>query len=188
MNAAAIRDENVFDAPVNAVIIYDEFDFAANANAMLEYAAHRTDEPMHWSVKPWRVDMLELPPAAEVALAEAADAHLIVLAVREFQSHLPWLMDWLERWATGRRILEAALAVWVGGFADTRLAEVTHELSQFAGHHGLSLIFNDNTLFEGKSSMVTSDLQKHEVSLTLMLQHIPEPPERGQNQNRGEND
>jgi hypothetical protein len=188
MSATPIRDENAFDAPVNAVIIYDKFDFAANANAMLEHAAHRTDEPMHWSVKPWRVDMLELPPAAEAALVEAADAHLIVLAVREVQSLLPWLMDWLERWAARRRIQEAALAVWVGGCAGTRLAQVTLKLSQFAGHHGLSLIFNDNTLFEDKSSMVASDLQQHEVSLTPMLEHIPELPECGKNLNRGEND
>jgi hypothetical protein len=44
MNATAIRDKNVFDATVNAVIIYDKFDSAAEANAMLERAAHRTDE------------------------------------------------------------------------------------------------------------------------------------------------
>jgi hypothetical protein len=85
----AIRDKNVFDATMNAVIIYDTFDFAAKANAMLERAAHQTDETTHWSVKPWRVDMLKLPPAAEAALADAAEAHLILLAVRQVQSLLP---------------------------------------------------------------------------------------------------
>jgi uncharacterized phage-like protein YoqJ len=58
MSATAIREENVLDATMNAVIIYDEFDYATKANAMLERAAHRTDETTHWSVKPWRVDML----------------------------------------------------------------------------------------------------------------------------------
>ena len=81
------------DATMNAVIIYDEFDYAAKANAMLERAAHRMDETTHWSIKPWRVDMLKLPPAAEAALAEAAEAHLILLAVRQVQSLLPWLVD-----------------------------------------------------------------------------------------------
>jgi len=44
MNATAIREENVLDVTMNAVIIYDEFDYAAKANAMLERAAHRMDE------------------------------------------------------------------------------------------------------------------------------------------------
>ena len=96
---------------MNAVIIYDEFDYATKAKATLERAAHRTDETTHWGVRLWRVDVLKLPPAAEAALAEAVEAHLIMLAVRQVQSLLPWLMDWLERWATRRQIQEAALAV-----------------------------------------------------------------------------
>ena len=178
MNATAIRDENVFDATMNAVIIYDEFDFAAKVNAMLEHAAHRTDETTHWSIKPWRVDMQKLPPAAEAALAEAAEAHLIVLAGRQVQSLLPWLVDWLERWATCRQVQKSALAVWDGGNADTRSARATPELSQFAGRHGLSLMFDDNALVEDKSSMFVSDLHEREVSLSPTLQHILEQPVR----------
>jgi hypothetical protein len=168
---------------MNAVIIYDECDFAAKVNAMLEHAAHRTDETTHWSVKPWRVDMLKLPPAAE-----AAEAHLIVLAVRQVQSLLPWLVDWLERWTTCRQVQEAALAVWDGGNADTRSARATPELSQFAGRHGLSLIFNDNTLVEDKSSMFVSDLHEREVSLSPTLQHILEQPVRDYYQHWGINE
>ena len=52
-----MRDEKVFDATMNAVIIYDKFDFAAKANAMLERAAQRTGETVHWKVKPWRADI-----------------------------------------------------------------------------------------------------------------------------------
>ena len=128
---------------MNAVIIYDRFDFAAKAKAMLERAAHGTGEATHWSVKPWRVDMLKLPPAAEAALAEAAEAHLIVLALRQVQSFFPWLADWLERWATCRQVQEAALAVWDSENADTRPVRATPELSQFAGRHGLSLLFDE---------------------------------------------
>ncbi len=124
---------------MNAVIIYDHFDFATKANAMLESATHRTGETVHWSVKPWRVDMLNLRPTAEAALAEAAEAHLIVLAVRQVQS---LLVDWLERWATCRQVQEAALAVWDGGNTDTHSARAIPELSLFAGRHGLSLIFD----------------------------------------------
>ena len=145
MSATTIRDNNAFfAATLNAVIIYERFDFAAKAKAMLERAAHETGETTHWSVNPWRVDMLKLPPAAEAARAEAAEAHLIVLAVRQVQSLFPWLADWLERWATCRQVQEAALAVWDGGNTDTLSARATPELLQFAGRHGLSLIFEDS--------------------------------------------
>jgi hypothetical protein len=97
---------------MNIVIIYDKFDFAAKVNAMLERATHRTDETADWSVKLWRADLLKLPPTAEAALAEAVEAHLIMLAVRRIQSFLPWLVDWLERWAARRQIQQATLAVW----------------------------------------------------------------------------
>jgi hypothetical protein len=176
MNATAIREENAFDATMNAVIIYDKFDLAAKVNVMLEGAAHRMGETTRWRVKPWRVEMLKLPPAAEAALAEAAGAHLIVLAVRQIQSFLPWLVDWLERWAACRQIQEAALAVWNAGNGDARLARATPELLQFAGRHGLSLIFDDNMLVEDKSLMVVSDLHKREVSLTPTHQHVLEQP------------
>jgi hypothetical protein len=148
MNAPAIKDKNVLDATMNAVIIYDEFDVAAKANAMLGRAAHRAGETTHWNVTPWRVDMLKLQPTAEAALAEAAAAHLIVLAVRKVQSFHPCLVDWLERWATCRQVQEAALAVWAGGNADTPSARASPELSQFVGRHGLSVIVDDNARVE----------------------------------------
>jgi len=185
MNATAIREENAFDATMNEVIIYDKFDLAAKVNVMLEGAAHRMGETTRWRVKPWRVEMLKLPPAAEAALAEAVEAHLIMLAVRQIQSLLPWLVDWLERWATCRQVQEAALAVWDGENAATRSARAAPELSQFAGRHGLSLIFDDNALVEGKSSMFASDLHKREVSSTPTLQHILEQPARDDDQHWG---
>jgi hypothetical protein len=185
MSATAIRDGNAFEATMNVVIIYDRFDFAAKAKAMLERATHETDETTHWSVKPWRVDMLKLPPAAEAALAEAAESHIIVLAVRQVHS---LLLDCLERWATCRQIQEAALAVWDSGNADPRSARATSELSQFAGRHGLSLIFDDHALVEDKSSMLASDLHEREVTLTPTLQHILERPVRDNYQHWGINE
>jgi len=179
MSATAIGDETGFPVAMNAVVLYDTFDFAAKANAMLERAAHWTDEAMHWSVKPWRVDMLKLPPAAEAALAEAAEAHLMVLELRQVPSLLPWLGDWLERWAACRQVQDAALAVWDGGNAVSRSARATPELSQFAGRHGLSLIFNDNALVEDKSAILASDLHEREVALTPTLQRILEQSEQG---------
>ena len=112
----------------------------------------------------------------------------MLLAMRQVQSFLPWLMDWLEQWATCRQLQEAALAVWDGGNVDTRSARAAPALSQFAGHHGLSLIFDDNALVEDKSSMDASDLQKGEVSLTPTLQHILEQPMPGSYQHWGINE
>ena len=45
MSATTIRDNHAFEATMNAVIIYDRFDFAAKAKAMLERAALET--PIH---------------------------------------------------------------------------------------------------------------------------------------------
>ena len=125
---------------MNALIIYESFDFATEAKATLERVTRQTDEATRWRVNLWRLDELKLPPAIEAALAEAMTAHLIMFAVNHVESLLQSLFDWLERWARGRQIQEAALAVWDVGHADKRLAQVPPELSQFAQRHGLSLI------------------------------------------------
>ena len=157
MNVTAKRDERTLDATVNAVIIYDTFDFATTAKATLERAAQRTCENPQWIIKPWRVDMLKVPPAVEKSLADAAAAHLIVLPVRQVQFLLE---DWLERWATCRQVQEATLAVWDGGYTDTLSAQVTSKLSHFVGHHGVSLIFDDHALPKREDSF-TPDAPAH---------------------------
>jgi hypothetical protein len=186
MSDTEISDEEIFGIPMNAVIIYDKSDFAVSANVMLECASHRTDETMDWNVKPWRADVLELAPAADAALADAVQAHVIVLAMREVGSLLPRLMDWLERWATRRQIQEAALAIWGG--AHTPLGQAALELTRFAGQHGLSLIFDNSALVEDKSSIIASDRQKQEVLLLRTQRHFVDPPGRNQFQHWGIND
>jgi hypothetical protein len=179
MSATAIRDATGFTATMNAVIIYDTFDFGAQANAMLKRATHRKDETTLWDVRLWRADLLKMPLAAETALMEAAEAHLIMLAVQHVQSLLPWLMDWLERWALRRKIQEAALALWVGGSAENRSAQTTREFSQFAENHGLSLIFDDNAKVEGKSSMIATvldDCERPEERRGFSAPDLPTPP------------
>jgi hypothetical protein len=188
MNITIIRDEGVFGATINAVIIYDRFDFAAKATALLKRVAQRTDETAHWVVRPWRLDILALPAAAEVALAEAAGAHLILLAMRQVQSLASWLVDWLERWARCRQVLEAALAVWDGGNADTPGGGATSELLQFAGRHGLSLIFDETALIEDKASQLARNLHEREVAVIPTLQHILAQPVRDSYQHWGINE
>ncbi len=132
--------ENVEDRMMNAIIVYDRVEYAARAKAMLERAAQRAGETTHCRVKPWRVDMLELPPAAEAARVEAAEAHLIMIAVRQAPAHL---MPWLEWWAACRQVQEAALVVWDGEDADPHSARATPGWSQFADRHGLRLLSGD---------------------------------------------
>ena len=132
------------------MIIYDDFTLAAKANAMLKRVATRANETLPWSVMPWRLDILKLAPAAGAALAEAVTAHLILLALRQAQSFAAWLLDWLERWAGCRQVLEAALIVWDGGNADVLSARPIPELLEFTGRHGLSLIRSDDGLAQAR--------------------------------------
>ena len=64
MNWAAIRGETAPEATLNAVLIYDDFMVAAQANEALQRPTHLSDEAMRLNVKPWRLDMLKLPPMA----------------------------------------------------------------------------------------------------------------------------
>ena len=172
MSANATEYRNESDTTLNAVIIYDTFDLAANAKTIMERAAHRTDENTRWKVKPWRVDMLRMQSLAQAALVEAADAHLILLAVHKVQSLLPWFLDWLDRWARSRQVLAAGLAVWDRGNPESRSARSIPELSLFAERHGLSLVYDDSPLVEDSSSKFESELRKREVYLTPTLRHI----------------
>jgi hypothetical protein len=164
---------------MNAIIIYDTLDYVMRATATLERVTHQADETIHWVMKPWRVDVLKMPPALEAALAEAMEARLIMFAVSRVESLLNWLSDWLEQWARNRRIQEAALAIWDSGSLGTRLAQVPLEkLSRFATSHGLRLIFDDNALIEHKSAQIASNLQKQERLLVPTHQGIVEQPMR----------
>lgn len=168
----AIRNTIVLDEDMNAMIIYDNFDRAMKAQAMLVRAARRMGKTMHWIIKPWRVDLLKLSPAADTALVEGVDAHLIMFSMRSVQPLHPWLLDWLRRWATIRQFKDAALAVWEGENADSFSGRGMPELSQFAMDHGLSIISDNNPLVKGESAVYASHLHEREVSLTPTLQHI----------------
>lgn len=140
MSAKAMQDGRFFDAAMNALILYDQFDLATKARFMLERASGRTAESIHWHVKLWRADMLNLPPVAAQALTDAVDAHLVVLAMRQSQP-LPFhLVGWLEEWAGRRRVLDAAVATFGEINAGALPPAVTPELSRFARRHRLSFI------------------------------------------------
>ena len=153
---------------------------------MLERAARRAEGAAEWRVNPWRLDMLLLPATAETALAEAAEAHLIVLALGEPRFFPVWLPNWLEQWAARRLVQEAALAVWDGGGALSRTT--SPGLPQFARRHGLSMITHVQTSAENKSPAGAGRRPGHTLAAMPTLRCFPDlPPDTG-HQCRGINE
>jgi hypothetical protein len=151
---------------MKALIIYDDLSSFAKANTALQYSEQNVDFSVLWNIRPWRVDMLKFPPTAEDALVEAMDAHLIVFVGTRVQSLPFWLQDWLEHWAKCRQIKDAALAVI--GLGNTEVMLSLSDLSRFAKHHGLSVIFDDRDAIE-ESLFRTESLQKLKSDKSLFM-------------------
>jgi hypothetical protein len=137
---------------MKALIIYYDFASAAKANAALQFSGQYPDVNVQWNISPWRADLLKFPPTAEEALADAADAHLIVFAGGHAESLPFWLQDWLEKWAQDRLVKDVALAVIREGNADETPSRAMPELAAFAARHGLHFIF-DSQRMSGASSI-----------------------------------
>ncbi len=169
MNTDTFPDACTLDATMNAVILYDDFDSAARASAAFERAARRADDALSWNVKPWRLDLLESPLTAEAALADAADAHLVLLSLRHPSSLPAPVLDWLEQWAARRQVQDAALAVWDGGNGDALTASSASDISHFAERHGLSFILGDAAPVESDLPVLLRDLLRPEVQMPPAL-------------------
>jgi hypothetical protein len=131
---------------MKALIIYYDFASAAKANAALQFSGQYPDVSVQWNISPWRIDLLKFPPTAEEALADAADAHLIVFAGGHNESLPFWLQDWLEKWAQSRLVKDVALAVVREGNADESPNWAMPELAEFATRHGLHFIFDSQRM------------------------------------------
>ena len=139
MNAIAKQEKRLFEMTLKAAVIYDDFDFAARAAALLERVAIRADEAMKWDVKPWRLDVLKPSSLADAALGETADADLIMVALRKTHSLPDELMDWLESWAMKRQTEDAAVMVLCPE-ENAASMPLWHELKEFAERHGLPFL------------------------------------------------
>lgn len=132
------------DLAMKAVIICDDFSFAARANVKLRQVGCRPDVRVRWTVKSWPVVAFTNPVMADKFLGEAADAHLIVLSARRAEALPAWISRWLERWAALRQIPDAAVAVIndgiEGGFAKT----LAPELNRILQEYGLHLVAGEN--------------------------------------------
>ena len=139
MNAIAPHEKRLFGMTLKAAVIYDDFDFAARAAALLERVAIRADEAMKWDVKPWRLDVLKSSALANAALGETAEADLIVVALRKTPSPPDELVGWLESWAMKRQTVDAAVMM----LCPEENAESTplwRELKEFAERQGLPFL------------------------------------------------
>lgn len=156
---------------MKALIIYDDFASAVGANAALQRAAYQGDAAVQWDIIPWQLEVLRLLPAADVALREAVDAHLIVFAGRRAQAFPLWLQRWLERWAGQRQILDAALAVVDVGNGVAHSSLGTSALSSFAGRHRLSFITDNHLRSGGKTAFPVRSIPAQGMPMVL-----PQPP------------
>ena len=139
MNAITTHEKSLFEMTLKAAVIYDDFDFAARAAALLERVAIRADEAMKWDVKPWRLDVLKPSSLANAALGEIADADLIVVALCKTHSPPDELRSWLESWAMKRQIVDAAVMVLCPE-ENAASTPLWRELKEFAERHGLPFL------------------------------------------------
>ncbi len=140
-------------ASIKALLIYDDFASAVKANMALQRVSEQADLSVLWNIRPWCVDVLRLLPAADKALNEAIDAHLIVFAGNRAQSNPSWLQRWLEQWATCRSINDAALAVIADGGQQTLSSSVSSGITEFARRHKLEIIFNDRGALKNEAAV-----------------------------------
>src|SRR5258708_142579 len=77
--AMANRARQIPEPTLHVLLIYDYVEIAARTHAMLAEAAKRPDDAwVHWEIRPWRLELLFLLPTADLALMDAAGAHLMV--------------------------------------------------------------------------------------------------------------
>lgn len=125
---------------MNALIIYDELEWAFKARNALRHAAHNANLSVSWEVKPWRTDILKMARAADKALVEARHAEFIVFAGVQLDSLTAWLGEWLERWAMRREIEDVALVVMNRRNSEGPVLGGQSWLSKFAANHRLGFI------------------------------------------------
>jgi hypothetical protein len=168
-------DELPHHSCLKAIIIYDNFAFAAKANERLQGAASRADALMRWDVKPWRVDALELHRGAEEALADAADAHLIVFAGHRAQALPSRLLNWLERWVACRQIADAAFAVMGGRNGDVLSMPTTPELTRFAERHGLDFIIDEESVANNEEEFLEHEAPEDTIPALVQSRFMDMP-------------
>jgi hypothetical protein len=159
MSTVAKHKETLPGAILKAVIIYDDFDSATYATALLERVARRTDETIKWDIKPWRGDVLKQPTLAALTVAVAANADLIVLALNHTHPPPTELLDWLKNWAKHRRIKDAAVLALHSGTSHSQ-SKSWNEIKTLVEAHDLTFLGGDHSWHNGRSAPFVHRLQQ----------------------------
>jgi hypothetical protein len=186
MNAIAAHKQSLFDRVLKAVIIYDDFDSAAHATALLERVARRTDEAIKWDLKPWRLEVLKQPTLAALTVAVAANADLIVLALNHPHPPLAELRDWLTSWAKHRRTGDAAVVALCPEKSHPQSA-FQDEIKAFAEAYNLTYLGNHHLSNGGNSASFVHHLQQQKrrvepASPSPLAEPLPAPRPGGGNE------
>jgi hypothetical protein len=186
MSAIAVHKERLPDTVFKAVIIYDDFDSATYATALLERVALRADEAIKWDIKPWRLDVLKQPTLAALTVAVAANADLIVLALNRIHSTPVELLAWLKNWAEHRRIEDAAMLALSPDGSHTQ-SKYWNDIRAFAKQRDLTFLGNHNVWNDGNSASLVHRLHQRKqlvalVSLPSMAERLPTPHHWGINE------
>lgn len=181
---SAIAVHNLPDTVLKAVIIYDDFDSATHATALLERVAAQADETMKWDIKPWRLDILKQPTLATLTAAVAAHADLVVLALGQTHPKPVELLNWLKDWAGRRQVKDAALLALPVG--DTRMfSESWNELKAFAEEESLVFLSQDDEHDDGNSALLGHRWQRQVAALGSereFIGRLPPPTHWGINE------
>jgi hypothetical protein len=156
---------------MKAVLICDDFAFAARANTSLRRAGFCAGAKVQWTIQCWPVNALNQAAIAEKILVESADAHLIVIPGRRAQSTPLWLQEWLERWAAVRQIPDAAVAVIEDGDHTDLTNPVSRELTSLVQKHGLNLITDNGATANAAAQLFVRLLREVEPPISLQRIH-----------------
>jgi hypothetical protein len=111
MNPGFDLTESGGKAAPKAVILYDRLETMLAANQLLALLPSRTVGTVGWLVNSWRFDMLRREDEARKALSESSDAELVLVALETAEPLPHWSQIWIDRWAAGRKIAQAALGL-----------------------------------------------------------------------------
>jgi hypothetical protein len=125
---------------MNAIIFYEDLAVALEAKGTFQRAAFRADQTLGWNLRPWRLDLLRLPPVAKTVLTEALDASVLLFCLRPPFCLEPFVYEWLERLAAGGALGETGLVVFRSGKDGSGWDTATPALRHFAETHGLDFI------------------------------------------------
>jgi hypothetical protein len=154
------------DLILKALTIYDDLAFAAKVNETLRRIGCRAGVNVQWTMQCWPANILNEAVFAEKALVEALDAHLIAFPTRYAQSLPIWLHDWLERWATRRRIPDVALGV-IKGEDDDPTQPTCPELSALLQRYSLQLIVSERPAPKDAVKLLVLFASERERSLPM---------------------